>query len=44
MLLKELKNKKERLEQVYAYTRALQDVNDLIDYLKDLKVRLDTVL
>ena len=42
VLLHALVGRRQRLELVYAYTKALQDVNDLVEYLRDLKVRLLT--
>ncbi|KAL5270487.1 hypothetical protein ACHWQZ_G001266 [Mnemiopsis leidyi] len=42
VLLHALVGRRQRLDLVYSYTKALQDVNDLVEYLRDLKVQLQS--
>ena len=38
ILLHALVSRREKLDVAYNYAKAMQDVNDLIEYLKDMKV------
>ena len=44
VLLHSLVGRRQRLDEAYNYAKALTDVNDLIEYLADIKVKIENKL